>query len=95
LLHVILHRRDVELKSVDSNTSVVAENYYVAGMLWIYISDDVAPCEESEHCFSNAGVDGRAVSCVPDNKCVITADTCKVAVIRTEGELQHAVEHSF
>jgi len=74
---------------------VVAENDCVTGVLRVNISDDVAPGEESEHCFSNPGVDGRAVSCVPDDKCVIAADASEIAVIRTEGKLQHALKHSF
>ena len=74
---------------------MVPKDHSVTGVLRINICDDVAPSEHSKDCFSDSGMNWRAISGVPNDECVIAANTSEVPVIRTESERKHTLQHPF
>ena len=88
-LHHVLHAGDIELQLVNDNRVLVPCHQSVARVLRIRIGEHVAPNQDGQGFRCYARVNGRTISGVPNDECVIFANASKETLIRRECQLLH------
>ena len=56
-------------------------------MLGVHVRDDVSPGQHRKDLLGDASVNGGSILGVPDNEGIVAANSCEVAIVRTEREL--------